>query len=277
MSEISSPIKLNILTLALNLPGPLAVSRLQKLGAKVIKIEPPTGDPLKKYSPEWYRELTAGQDVATLNLKEAKQREELDKFLQTSDLLITSMRPQTLKKLGLEAINSKFPDLSHIEIIGYPDEKENFAGHDLTYQAGLGLLNPPALPKTLWADLIAADKVFSTALLQVVLKQHNQPAQHQQISIVESLSSFLLPLKYGLTSQGDLLGGGFAGYNLYQTSDGWIALAALETHFWNDLLKNLNLENADINSLQEIFLTKKSRYWSEWARELNLPLTEVIL
>lgn len=272
-SPNASKLNIKIVTLAQNIPGPVAVAKLAELGAKVIKIEPPEGDPLKRYSPEWYEKLISGQEVVNLNLKTESDRQKLDDYLEKFDLLITSMRPQSLKRLNLhqESLRKKFPHLSHIEIIGYSKEKENMAGHDLTYQAELGLLSPPLLPKILLADMMAAEKVFSAVLWQVI----SQNTTHQRISISESLNDCLLPIKLGLTTDGGLLGGGFAGYNLYQTTDGWIALAALEPHFWQELLANLDEKNADIPTLRKIFRTKSSTFWLEWGSKLNLPIAIV--
>jgi alpha-methylacyl-CoA racemase len=40
-----------VLTLAVNLPGPVAASRLCDMGASVVKVEPPGGDPLARMCP----------------------------------------------------------------------------------------------------------------------------------------------------------------------------------------------------------------------------------
>ena len=52
-----------LVTLAQNVPGPAAASRLQDLGASVVKVEPPNGDPLASANPAWYGALTAGSEV----------------------------------------------------------------------------------------------------------------------------------------------------------------------------------------------------------------------
>ena len=54
---------ITLLNLAVNLPGPAAAKRLHQLGARVIKVEPPSGDPLESYNADWYRELAAGHVV----------------------------------------------------------------------------------------------------------------------------------------------------------------------------------------------------------------------
>lgn len=67
-----------VLTLAVNVPGPAATARLCKLGATVIKVEPPEGDPLARANPDWYEALVSGQQVIQLNLEETDDRARLD-------------------------------------------------------------------------------------------------------------------------------------------------------------------------------------------------------
>src|SRR5262252_9229128 len=52
-----------IISIATNLPGPLAAARLAAFGADVIKVEPPVGDALAAAEPDWYRELIIRQRV----------------------------------------------------------------------------------------------------------------------------------------------------------------------------------------------------------------------
>src|SRR5271154_4475646 len=91
-----------ILTLGLNVPVPVAASRLAKLGANVIKIEPLEGDSLdQRYCPKWYKALIRSQRVVRLDLKDQKDRLRLDSFLGRSDLLLTSSRLNSLRRLSL--------------------------------------------------------------------------------------------------------------------------------------------------------------------------------
>jgi hypothetical protein len=54
---------IRVVSLALNLPGPLAAARLVAMGASVVKAEPPSGDPLFIGQPDWYHDLHAGIEV----------------------------------------------------------------------------------------------------------------------------------------------------------------------------------------------------------------------
>ena len=70
-----------VLSLAVNLPGPVAVAQLRRLGAAVVKIEPPAGDPLARARPQWYELLHRGQTVLRLDLKANDGRKPLDHWL----------------------------------------------------------------------------------------------------------------------------------------------------------------------------------------------------
>ena len=90
---------IRIITIALNLPGPAAARRLVGLGATVTKVEPPTGDPMAAYQPEWYATMSAGQDVRRIDLKTGLGREALEALLSAADVLLTSSRISALRRL----------------------------------------------------------------------------------------------------------------------------------------------------------------------------------
>lgn len=212
-----------------------------------------------------------------LDLKYSEERANLFTLFEQTSLFITSIRPAALERLGLEwnELHSRFPHLSHLAIVGYPKPDENIAGHDLTYQAALGLLSPPDLPRTLMVDLGTAENAVSTALAQLILQKENGQGNFAQISIHEIAEQFAAPLRYGLTQTEGLLGGGFEGYNIYQTADGWIALAALEPQFWQKIVEELNLKIKGKEELQSIFLTRTSAEWEIWAKLKDIPLTSI--
>jgi hypothetical protein len=83
-----------------------------------------------------------------------------------------------------------------------------------------------------------------------------------------------LPLTYGCTANGAILGGGLPEYNIYQTSSGWIAVAALEPHFKQRLESSLGIATAE--EYQQAFLSKSAIAWQEWAQELDIPIVAVV-
>src|SRR5262245_56664435 len=92
---------LHVVNLGVNAPPNVACRRLQELGATVKKVLPPAGDPDQLRAPEWYEELTSGQHVFRLDLKDAADRRRLDELLAEADILVTSSRPAALERLDL--------------------------------------------------------------------------------------------------------------------------------------------------------------------------------
>lgn len=268
---------IHVLSLAVNLPGPLAVARLQRLGAAVVKVEPPDGDALARACPDWYRELHEGQQVIRLDLKDAAERAQLDGFLARADLLITATRPAALQRLGLAwpDLHSAYPRLCQVAIGGYPSPDEDRPGHDLTYQAGLGLLSPPDLARVCVADLAGAEEAVSAALVLLLARERGQGAGCVQVSLAAAAERFAEPLRRGLTAPGGPLGGGLPGYNLYRAREGWVAVAALEPHFLRRLQNELGLTSTTREALESAFRTRTAREWEAWAVQHNLPVAAV--
>lgn len=266
-----------ITTLAVNVPGPVAAARLRELGAEITKVEPPTGDQLFSLCPAWYESLVAGQKVLRLNLKDEEDRAQLDQVLAESDVLLTSMRPSALTRLSLEwaDLHARFPRLCQVAIIGYPAPNEDKAGHDLTYQAEAGLVAPPDLPRTLLADLMTAERAVSAALALLVARGRDQLGRHAEVALVEAAKFLAEPVRHCVTTPNGALGGGFPGYNLYRARRGWVALAALETHFWRRMQNELGLSEPTGEDLARVFLTRNADEWEAWAVERDLPLVAV--
>ena len=271
-----------ITTLATNLPGPTAARRLVELGARVIKVEPPGGDMLARFSPDWYQSLNAGQEVLRLDLKSAEGRRRLDEILREADLLLTATRPASLERLGLgwEALQARCPRLCQVAIVGYPQPDVERPGHDLSYQAGLGLVRPPHMPHIMVADLAGAEWAVSACLALLLDRQRRGPQAYggyQEVSLYEAARAFARPLPFGALEAEGPLGGGFAGYHLYQAQDGWVAVAALEPQFWTRLNQELGLDPSanDPPALQRLFAEHPAEYWESWALERDLPLAAV--
>ncbi len=268
---------LKIVTLALNVPGPLAAKRLLKLGAEVIKVEPPQGDPLEYYNPEWYQDLNDQQNIRKLDLKSQAGLDAFDSLLAGNDLLITAQRPLALKRLGLdwENLQRKSASLNHLAIVGYPEPNQNHAGHDLTYQATLGLLSPPHMPKTLMADMAGAERAAFEGLAMLMASQLGESGQRKVVALSDAAEYMAMPLEYGLTGDGAMLGGRVPEYALYDTKSGWVAIAAIEPHFKLRLQKGLGLPDLSHDAISQKLKEQSAADWVEWANERDIPLVEV--
>ncbi|HUG49903.1 MAG TPA: CoA transferase [Terrimesophilobacter sp.] len=263
-----------VVSLATNLPGPIAAARLTDLGASVTKIEPPGGDALAPASPRWYAELTSGQRVVTLDLKDATDRARLDEELDGADLLITAMRPSALARLGLANLATSYPRLCHVEIVGYDGDREELVGHDLNYQAAHGTLQPPALPIVPIADLLGAERVVSAALLLLLARQRDGAGGHQRVVLDEAARDAGAAIRHGLTGPGTVLGGGQPLYGIYESADGYVALGAIEKHFTARVREALGIEPTRA-ALKRAFAAHDTAYWTALAARLEFPLTPV--
>jgi crotonobetainyl-CoA:carnitine CoA-transferase CaiB-like acyl-CoA transferase len=268
---------IHVVSLAGRLPGPVAVARLCGLGASATKVEPPEGDPLFQACPEWYRELHQGIEIVALNLKNTAERGRLDGFLRNGDLLLTATRPAGLARLGLgwPELRQRFPRISQVAIVGHARPDEARSGHDLTYQAECGLLDPPHLPRALIADLAGALAVVNAALALILGRERGHGSGYAEVVLADQARDFAEPLRQGLTGAQGLLGGGFPGYNLYRARDGWIAVAALEAHFWHRLAQAVGAASPTGQQMSAFFAARTAGEWEAWGRQHDVPLAVV--
>ncbi len=259
-----------IVSLAQNVPGPLALSRLVAEGATAVKVEPPAGDPMRGFSEPWYLEMHRRVMVARIDLKLPAGRKRLTALLAQADLLLTSQRPAALGRLGITArrLARHHPALRWLNIVGDTAEPER-PGHDLTYQAQAGLIGHE-LPRTLLADVMGAERAVSAALLLL----RRTPPCNAVVGLKDAVVTAALPRAFGLTRPHGVLGGALAAYGVYETRDGWIAIAALEPHFRSRLYEALNFSDGD--DLTAVMRTRTARQWERWAARHDLPFARVV-
>lgn len=286
MAERSTLEGTRVLTLAVNLPGPVAAWRLAELGARVVKIEPLSGDPLAFAQPDLYRHLHEKVDVRPADLKSPDGQKALQSLLAETDVLLTSSRLAALDRLGLgwPALGEAFPRLCHVAIVGNAPPREQHPGHDLTYQAQNGLIAPPAMPRSLYADLGGAMEAVLAAMgllyrrLQAAADgAPGLPAERRRavVPLEGAAKYFAMTVQWGLTNPGGGLGGALPQYNLYQAKSGWVAIAALEPHFWARFQAELGLQNPSQAELELIFQKRTAQEWQEWAEQNDLPIVAV--
>ena len=258
-----------LLSVALNLPGPVALARLVALGAAATKVEPPSGDPLTTYSRAWYDRLHVGVKVATLDLKSDEGRARCDQLLGATDVLLTSQRPSALTRLGLGPVRlaERFPALRTVSIVGDTAAPEH-AGHDVTYQAEAGLLRD-RLPVTLLADLVGAERVVTAVLLAL----RSAPGACLVVGLRDVVADLRAPLDCGLTREGGQFGGVDPAYGVYRTRDGYVAVAALEPHFRARLYGALQLP-LDA-ALADTMAARTSAEWADFGRRHDVPISAV--
>ena len=222
-----------VLSLALNLPGPAALMRLAQMGASCTKINPPSGDPMQHYTPSGYALLHQGVKHKTLDLKTQAGQTALHKLLPATDVLLTSFRPSALTKLGLgwKTLHKQYPALSLIEVVGAPGPLAEIPGHDLTYQAEVGLVNGMDLPPSLFADMGGALMASEAALQAVISLKTTGKGSRHEVALSDAAAWLALPRQLRMTTPEGAVGGAHAGYRMYGCKNGRVAVAALEPHF----------------------------------------------
>ena len=251
-----------VLDLSQYIPGPFATRQLADLGANIIKVEPPAGDPMRRFMFEAdgvspiYRHLNRGKRICRLDLKSAQGKQTFARLLTDADVLLESYRPGVLDRLGfgsdhLQQIN---PQLIHCALSGYGQTGpyQTRAGHDLNYLASSGILavsgieERPVMTYPPLADHAGAMQASNAILAALYAREKNRQGVYLDISLFESCIAWnYLPILESPGSRATgILNGGAACYNIYRCSDGaFISLGALETHFWSNFCIAVGQEN----------------------------------
>jgi alpha-methylacyl-CoA racemase len=259
------------------LPGPFASRELLDLGARVVRLEPPGGDPMHDLAPAWHEALNTGKESVTCDLKTEPERGR--SLCADADVVIESFRPGVVERLGVGP--SDLPDtVVYCSITGFGlgGRHERRAGHDLNYQGWAGLLadTAPAIPAAQLADLAAGSLVAVTKILAALLEREKTGrGTHVVVSMTHGSHRFAAHRLRGEPLP-KLLTGGFACYGIYGTADGrHLTVGALESKFFIRLCDLLGLPElaalqfdpaaqAEIaNALGERFAHKPLADWLE--------------
>jgi alpha-methylacyl-CoA racemase len=259
------------------LPGPFASRELLRLGARVVRLEPPGGDPMLEVAPAWHTALNEGKESVTCDLKSDPERGR--ELCAQADVVIESFRPGVADRLGVGPAD--LPNsVVYCSITGFGlgGRHEQRVGHDLNYQGWAGLLadTAPALPPTQIADLGAGSLGAVTRILAALLEREKTGrGSHIVVSMTHKTHDFAAH-RLGGDPTPKLLTGGLACYSIYRTADDrYLTVAALEHKFFSRLCELLGrrelaerqfdreAQSALFGALGEIFSTKPLDAWLE--------------
>ena len=210
------------------LPGAFAGAELLRLGARVVRVERPGGDPMRNTAPAWHDALNAGKQWADWGRG--------PDLMAQADVVLESFRPGVAAQLGIgpERAPSSAVYCS-ITGFGLGGPHEQRAGHDLNYLGWAGVLEPtaPALPPVQIADFAAGGLGAVTEILAALLERTRTG---EGARIVVSMTHNA----HKLVSRAPVLTQGFACYRIYETADGrHLTVAALEPKFFTRLVELL--------------------------------------
>jgi alpha-methylacyl-CoA racemase len=258
---------LTVADLTRYLPGPFASRELLRLGARVVKIEPPDGDPVAATNPSAYRALNDGKEIVSWDAR----TEPPPAVLAEADIVLEGFRPGVWERLGVELHETTI--LCSITGFGADGPHRLDAGHDLNYLGYAGALEDtaPALPPVQVADLGAGAQAAVIEVLAALLERaHTGRGAHLVVSMTHGSHRFVAHKLHGEPVP-RLLTGGAACYRIYETADGrYLTVAALEPKFWRNLCALLDrpdlIESAfapRLPELEELFRSRTQREWLE--------------
>ena len=245
-----------------NLPGPMCTQKLAWMGATVVKIEPPYGDPTRHtYGGNMYRLTNAGKLVATLDLKKDAERARARDLCTAADIVVESFRPGVAQRLGVgyESLIDLNPRVVYCSIPGYGSStpRAHHPSHDLTVLAESGAIGlpgtwrerdreAPSRPSLPVVDIAAAESAVQAILAALVGRQRGHVPPHIEVPLSD-------PIRYWSAIRGtSTIDGGREpfppyldpGNDLYPCGDGeWVAVSAIEPKFWARLCEEMALND----------------------------------
>jgi len=293
---ISAPLTgIRVLDLSRLLPGPYCTSLLADLGAEVIKIETPGAGDYSRMIPTdlggdgTFQAVNRNKKSVALNYRNARGLQVLLRLASAVDVVVEGFRPGAAARwgLGYEAIRQVSPSVVYCSLSGYGQNGPyaERAGHDLNYQALGGLLalngaaGGPPLPTGVQIADLAGGMLAAIAILGALFgRQQTGQGAYLDVSMLDAVVSWLAPVAGALFLQsgqnpargGTPLTGSLPSYGVYATADGkYLALSALEPHFWTAFCNALGREDLfrrqfDASLIPELAALFAQRTRAEW-------------
>jgi alpha-methylacyl-CoA racemase len=274
-----------VVDLTRHLPGPFASRELLRLGARVVHVEPPEGDPVRTTAPAWHAALNEGKESVVCDLKADPGLARA--LVARADVVLEGFRPGVAERLGVG------PDAAggrtvYCSITGFGPGNTR-AGHDLNYLGWAGVLadTAPALPPLPIADLAAGALGAVTQILAALLERERTGRGARLVVSMTDNAHMLVAHRLGGEPTGRLLTGRLACYRMYATADGrHLTVAALEPKFFGRLCQLLGRpelaprqydedQEALVRELADIFATRPLAAWLELAEGEDVCLGPV--
>lgn len=184
--------------------GPVTGVLLAEMGADVIKIEPPQGDPFRKWEDGLSATFVAfnrGKRSVVLDLKSPDDKERLYELVKTADVLIENFRPGVTKRLGIdyEVLSSKNPSLIYCSITGFGSEGPYvdlpaYDGVALGYSGFAGLTMDPENPRLVGpaiADAVTGHSAAFSIMAALFARFRTNKGELLEVSMFGALVHFL--------------------------------------------------------------------------------------
>ena len=245
--------------------GPYATFLMATAGARVIKIEQDGGEPLRRRGVVGgaalpFAMLNACKESVVLDLKSEEGLDALKALVRQADVLVENFAPGTTERLGIDAdrMQAINPRLIYASSTGYGVDGpyRNYPAMDLTVQAMSGIMSitgfadrPPVKAGPALCDFVAGVHLYSAIATALYDREHTGVARRVSVSMQDAVYASLsssLGMTWGSRDAVDPppprtgnRHGGLAEspYNVYPTTDGWIAIICVGDKHWHKLCR----------------------------------------
>lgn len=253
-----------VVDLTINVLGPLATQILGDMGADVIKVEPPGGDPMRRLGPgtdknmaSHFMSLNRNKRSVELDLKRPAAQAALKALIDGADVLALSMRADAARRLGLDydSLAASNPRLIYAAATGYAAHgpyrdrpayddviqgESGFAGLNAAAGGGAARYAPMAL-----ADKYCGTQLASAVAMALYARERTGRGQAARLPMLETMTAFNIADHFwhaAFDRPGD--GAGFPRVlsqhrRPYPATDGHIALMAVTDAQWRRLFAAL--------------------------------------
>jgi crotonobetainyl-CoA:carnitine CoA-transferase CaiB-like acyl-CoA transferase len=299
MTEPWQPLRgIQVIDFSMFVPGPFCSAMLADLGAEVIKVEPPKGDPGRGYVPVQFKTENRNKRSLSLDLKNENAKKIIEKLVAKAHIVLEGFRPGVAQRLGIdfESLRKINSSLVYCSISGYGQTGpwRERPGHDVNYVAAAGglaypgqWLQPPARSSLPVADMAGG----SFAAVAILAALHEDKGAYLDLSLFES-AFFMAAMRHSLDADVDPKAHIFPVNDIFECKDGKrLTLGILEEHFWENFRKVVpGFDSDDYSSdakrrangdglsalLKKTFRQKTATEWTALLEANDIPVDECV-
>ena len=282
--------------------GPYCGFLLAQAGARVIKVESPSGEPLRartndsESSPASYpfAMLNGNKECVTLNIKSAAGQEAVKRLARKADVVVENFAPGTLDRYGIgsKALRAENDALIYAAGTGYGNSgpHRDYLGMDITIQAMSGVMSvtgledgPPLKSGATFCDMLGGAHLYGAIV--TALYQRAKTGQGAVIDVslqdtvfptlATALGAYFQHGKQGPRRDNRHPGLSLAPYNLYRAKDGHMAIICIREGHWRRLVKAMGRpelgERPEFSSMasRAAYMAELDAEVETWTRQRN--------
>lgn len=234
--------------------APFATRQLADLGARVIKVERPSGDFARKYDvsvngeASYFVWLNRSKESVVLDLKDPEHLERLLRIIDRADVFVQNLAPGAAARLGLGAdeLARRNPRLITVSVSGYGEggPVSDKKAYDLLIQCESGLLSVTGTPESSTkvgisiADIAAGMYAYTGVLAALLNRARTGKGDAIEVSMLEALGEWMqqpeLYARYGATAppRSGASHATIAPYGPFSTRDGVVFFGIQNDREW---------------------------------------------